>query len=61
MNNIQKDRGTLDNQCVCDKLNEIEELEKRYFDLQMCDHWDSSDYKYAAELREKIKELKGEI
>lgn len=43
------------------RLQEIEELEKRYFDLQMCDHWDSSDYKYAAELREKIKELKGEI
>lgn len=38
----------------------LEELEHAYFMLQMCDHWDSSDYKYAAELREKIKELKGE-
>lgn len=42
------------------RLQEIEKLEQRYFDLQMCDHWDSSDYRYAAELREKIKELKGE-
>lgn len=43
------------------KLQQIEELEKSYFDLQMCDHWDSSDYRYAEELRTKIKELKGEI
>lgn len=37
----------------------LEELEKKYFMLQMCDSWDSSDYKYADELREKIKILKG--
>lgn len=42
------------------RLQEIEKLEQRYFDLQMCDHWHSSDYRYAAELRDKIKELKGE-
>lgn len=40
------------------KLKQIEELERRYFELQMCDHWDSSDYRYAEELRNKIKELK---
>ena len=39
----------------------LEKLEHSYCMLQMCDHWDSSDYKYAAELREKIKKLKGEI
>lgn len=42
------------------KLQEIEELERRYFELQMCDHWDSSDYRYAEELRQKIKQLKGD-
>lgn len=41
-------------------LQEIEKLERKYFELQMCDHWDSSDYRYAEELREKIKELKEE-
>ena len=38
----------------------VEELENKYFMLQMCDHWDSSDYRYAEELRQKIKQLKGE-
>lgn len=42
------------------RLQQMKRLEQRYFDLQMSDHWDSSDYRYAAELREKIKELKGE-
>jgi len=42
------------------RLQQIKELEQRYFDLQMCDHWDSSDYRYAEELKDKIKELKGE-
>ena len=36
----------------------IEKLEQKYFLLEMQDHWDSEDYKYAAELREKIKKLK---
>lgn len=36
----------------------IEELEERYFMLKMQDVWDSSDYKYADELRQKIKQLK---
>lgn len=37
----------------------LDELENAYFMLQMCDHWDKEDYRYAEELREKIKELKG--
>jgi len=45
-------------QTTTPKLKQIEELERRYFELQMCDHWDSSDYRYAEELRNKIKELK---
>lgn len=36
----------------------LEELEQRYFMLQMQDTWDSSDYRYADELREKIRRLK---
>lgn len=38
----------------------LEQLENDYFMLQMQDHWDSSDYRYADELREGIKKLKGE-
>lgn len=38
----------------------LEELEQRYFMLQMQDCWDSSDYKYADELRQKINQLKEE-
>ena len=42
-----------------DKMPEtLEELEQRYFMLQMQDVWDSSDYRYADELRQKINELK---
>lgn len=36
----------------------LEQLEQRYFILQMQDVWDSSDYRYANELRQKIKEAK---
>lgn len=39
----------------------LEELEEKYFILQMQDRWDSEDYRYANELREKIKKLKGDI
>ena len=38
----------------------LEQLEYRYFLLEMQDKWDSEDYKYANELKEKIKKLKGE-
>lgn len=38
----------------------LEQLEKDYFMLQMQDTWTSEDYRYADELREEIKKLKGE-
>lgn len=38
----------------------LEELENKYFMLQMVDTWDDSDYRYAEELREKIQKIKGE-
>lgn len=41
--------------------SELEKLEHKYFLLQMQDHWDSSDYKYANELREEIKRCKDAI
>lgn len=41
-------------------MEELEELERKYFLLEMQDHWDSEDYKYAEELREKIKRIKGD-
>lgn len=36
----------------------IEELEEKYFMLEMQDTWSSRDYKYADELRNKIKKMK---
>lgn len=42
-------------------MESLEELEERYFILQMQDRWDSEDYRFANELREKIKKLKGDI
>lgn len=38
----------------------LEELEQRYFMLQMQDIWDSNDYRYADELREEIRKIKEE-
>lgn len=38
----------------------LEELEEKYFMLEMQDTWSSRDHKYADELKEKIKKLKGE-
>lgn len=40
---------------------ELDELEEREFMLQMCDHWDSSDYRYEDELCEQIRNKKKEI
>lgn len=37
---------------------ELEELEKKQFELEMCDTWSSSDYRYAWKLRDRIKEIK---
>ena len=36
----------------------IEELEEKYFMLEMQDTWSSRDYRYADELRQKIKKLR---
>lgn len=41
-------------------MSELEQLEHKYFLLEMQDKWDSEDYKYANELKEEIKKLKGE-
>lgn len=38
----------------------LEELEEDYFMLNMQDTWDSSDYRYADELKEEIKKIKEE-
>lgn len=38
-------------------METIEDLKSRLFMLKMQDHWDSSDYKYADKLEEKIRKL----
>lgn len=38
----------------------LEELEEKYFMLEMQDTWSSRDYEYADELRNKIKKMKEE-
>lgn len=38
----------------------LEELEEKFFMLEMQDTWSSRDYKYADELRNKIKKMKEE-
>nr|DAJ13831.1 MAG TPA: hypothetical protein [Siphoviridae sp. ctvzh6] len=42
------------------KMETLEQLENAYFILEMQDKWDSEDYRYANELKEKIRKLKGE-
>ena len=41
-------------------MSELEQLEHKYFLLEMQDKWDSEDYKYANELKERFNKLKGE-
>ena len=41
-------------------METVKELENRLFMLEMKDTWDSSDYRYADELKQKIKKLKEE-
>lgn len=41
-------------------MEKLEELEHKYFMLQMQDHWESEDYRYADELKEQIRKLKGD-
>lgn len=36
----------------------LEILENKLFMLEMQDHWESSDYRYAEELRERIRKVK---
>jgi len=46
---------------IYQKMSEtLEELEEKYFMLEMQDTWSSRDYKYADELRNKIKKMKEE-
>lgn len=42
-------------------METLEEVEHKYFMLEMQDTWDSSDYRYAEGLREKIRKLKEEM
>mgnify|MGYP006978584691 CR=1 FL=1 len=42
------------------EMETLEQLENAYFILKMQDKWNSEDYKYANELKEKIRNLKGE-
>ena len=37
---------------------ELRKLEQKLFLLEMQDHWNANDFKYANELRSQIKELK---
>lgn len=39
-------------------METLEQLEHKYFLLEMKDKWNSEDYKYADELKEKIMEVK---
>ena len=41
-------------------METLEQLREKLFILKMQDHWDSSDYRYADELEEKIRKLEGE-
>ena len=39
----------------------LEELERRYFMLQMVDRWNEDDHRYAENLRRKIREKREEL
>ena len=38
-------------------METLEQLKDRLFMLKMQDHWDSTDFRYADELEEKIRKL----
>ena len=40
---------------------QLEDLEQKYFILNMQDHWDSTDYRYADKLKQQIREVKEKI
>lgn len=41
--------------------NKLEDLEQKYFILNMQDKWNAEDYKFADELKDKIKKVKEEM
>lgn len=41
--------------------NQLKELKHKEFMLNMCDHWDNSDFRYSQELNSKIIEVKKKI
>ena len=41
--------------------NQLEKLKHDEFMLNMCDHWDNSDFRYSQELNRKIIEVKKKI
>lgn len=43
------------------KQKELEELEHKYFMLQMADTWGAEEHAFAEDLREKMKKLREEI
>lgn len=44
-----------------EKQKELEELEHKYFMLQMADTWGSEEHAFAEDLRAKIKKIREEI
>lgn len=44
-----------------EKQKELEELEHKYFMLQMADTWGTEEHAFAEELRGKIKKIREEI
>lgn len=42
-------------------LDELEDIEQKEFILNMCDRWDSNDYRTSEELREKKQKIKSKI
>ena len=43
------------------KQKELEQLEHKYFMLQMADTWGAEEHAFAEELREKMKKIREEI
>ena len=44
-----------------EKQKELEELEHKYFMLQMADTWGPEEHAFAEDLREKMKKIREEI
>lgn len=44
-----------------EKQKELEELEHKYFMLQMADTWGAEEHAFAEDLREKMKKIREEI